>query len=167
MKKAILFQMKDQNLPPFNSEVIFLSFFGLGFAKFAPGTMGTIGALPILILLGKLNVPALFVIPVLIVGIIGSCVVTEQIQKKYKVHDPGWIVIDEVLGMIVTWLFFPSTKPIDLIIAFTLFRLFDIFKVWPATYFDKKVKHGAGTILDDIVSGIFAGSAYYIFKTFL
>ena len=48
-----------------------------------------------------------------------------------------------------------------------IFRVFDIFKIWPATYFDKKVTHGSGTILDDIISGVFAGIVILIGKYFL
>ena len=81
-------------------------------------------------------------------------------QKKYQLHDPGWIVIDEVLGIAVTWLFIAGYTWLDYLLIFAFFRFFDIVKIWPASYFDKKVKHGAGTIIDDIISGIFAGLLY-------
>lgn len=70
--------------------------------------------------------------------------------------------MDEVLGMWTAWIFTlgGDQSLISLVIIFALFRVFDIYKIWPASYFDKKVTHGAGTILDDIVSGIFAGVSY-------
>ena len=97
----------------------------------------------------------------------GSCYVAEVIQKKYDLHDPQWIVIDEVLGMLTTWFFMTGSPTWHLIPAFILFRFFDIVKIWPASYFDKEVKHGMGTILDDIVSGLFAGISYYIIFNYI
>ena len=82
-------------------------------------------------------------------------------------HDPQWIVIDEVIGMSVAWLFIGEHTLTRLLILFVLFRFFDIIKVWPASYFDKKVTHGMGTILDDVVSGIYAGIIFLIIKIFV
>jgi phosphatidylglycerophosphatase A len=79
-----------------------------------------------------------------------------------KSHDPQWIVIDEVLGMTTAWLFIQNHNLLHLSILFALFRFFDIVKIWPASFFDKKIEHGAGTILDDIVSGIYAGMTYSV-----
>ena len=148
-------------------EIIFLTFFGAGFAAYAPGTVGTLATLPFLILLGQLNPPVIFFIPLLTISTIISCFIADIAQKKHNVHDPSWIVIDEVLGMITAWLFIAKHNLLHLFILFVLFRFFDIIKFWPASYFDKRVKHGAGTILDDIVSGIFAGVCYLFINHFL
>lgn len=147
-------------------DVLFLSFFGAGFSPYAPGTMGTIATLPFLILIGKLNPPTVFFIPLLIISTIIFCFIADMTQKKYQVHDPSWIVIDEVLGMITAWLFIAEHSLLHLGILFVLFRFFDIVKFWPASYFDKGIDHGAGTILDDIVSGLFAGICYLIINHF-
>ena len=69
--------------------------------------------------------------------------------------------------MITAWLFIAKHNLLHIMILFALFRFFDIIKFWPATYFDQDVKHGAGTILDDIVSGIFAGISYLLINHFL
>ncbi len=148
-------------------EILFLSFFGVGFLPKAPGTWGTLATLPFLYLLGLFNPPFFLFIPFLLILTAGSCFIAEHIQKTYEVHDPQWIVIDEVLGMSVTWLFSLKYSLTHLIIQFVLFRFFDIVKVWPASYFDKKMHHGAGTILDDIVSGIYAGLVYLLIATFI
>ncbi|MDC1173781.1 phosphatidylglycerophosphatase A [Bacteriovoracaceae bacterium] len=154
--------MKEKNTPSLKRpEVIFLSFFGVGFSPWAPGTMGTLATLPFLYFLGKFSPPFFLFIPFLIIATFASCVIAEITQKKLKLHDPGWIVMDEVLGMATTWLFYQSSHWSHLLVMFILFRAFDIFKVWPATFFDKKVTHGYGTIIDDIVSGIYAGAVYY------
>lgn len=148
-------------------EILFLSFFGVGFLPKAPGTWGTLATLPFLYLLGLFNPPFFLFIPFLLILTAGSCFIAEHIQKTYEVHDPQWIVIDEVLGMSVTWLFSLKFSLPHLLIQFVLFRFFDIVKVWPASYFDKKIHHGAGTILDDIVSGVYAGLVYLLIATFI
>lgn len=158
--------MTKTNFRPriFSVEGIFLTFFGAGLSKYAPGTVGTLASIPLYYFLGSLGVPPFFLIPILTIATVGACIITEITQKKYELHDPSWIVIDEVLGMGVTWLFMQKHHFIHYILLFALFRLFDIFKIWPATYFDKKVKHGAGTIIDDIVSGLFAGTTYLVIE---
>jgi phosphatidylglycerophosphatase A len=93
--------------------------------------------------------------------------VAESVQKELKLHDPQWIVIDEVLGMTTAWLFIRTHNLLHLMIIFILFRFFDIVKIWPASYFDQKVHHGAGTILDDIVSGVYAGLIYLVIVNFI
>ncbi len=93
-----------------------------------------------------------------------SSYITHVVQKKYNVLDPSWVVIDEVLGMWTAWIFTHAHGATfsSLIFTFCAFRFFDIIKVWPANYFDKQVKNGAGTILDDIVSGLYAGILYLV-----
>ena len=84
-----------------------------------------------------------------------------------KTHDPQWIVMDEVIGMLVTWSFvFPSVNYNVLLPVLGLFRVFDIIKIWPASYFDKKIKHGFGTIVDDIISGLMAGSILWAINNY-
>ncbi|MCF8058223.1 MAG: phosphatidylglycerophosphatase A [Bacteriovoracaceae bacterium] len=157
--------MKEKNAPSLSQpEVVFLSFFGAGFLPKAPGTWGSLAICPILFLLGYFKAPFFVFIPFLIMATVITCFVADVAQRKFDLHDPGWIVMDEVLGMWTAWLFTQNGDQtiVSLILIFLLFRLFDIYKIWPATYFDQKVKHGAGTILDDIVSGLFAGLAYLL-----
>ncbi len=148
-------------------EILFLSFFGVGFVKYAPGTFGTLATLPFLYILGQLKPPLFLFIPFLISSTIIACFIADFVQKKENLHDPQWIVIDEVLGMSTTWLFTQNFSLSHLIAQFILFRFFDIIKFWPASYFDKKMTHGAGTILDDIISGIYAGIVYLILSYFI
>ncbi len=153
--------MKEKNAPSLRRpEVAFLSLFGIGFVPKAPGTIGTLAILPFLYWIGKFNAPFLFYIPLLLVATGLSCFIAEVVQKNTPIHDPGWIVMDEVLGMTTAWLFSKEPDALHLVILFFFFRFFDIVKIWPASFFDKKVKHGMGVIFDDIVSGIYAGIAY-------
>jgi phosphatidylglycerophosphatase A len=151
----------------YSPEILFLSFFNVGFIKYAPGTFGTLAICPFLLLFDYFKIPFLITIPIFIISTVGSCLISEHIQKKYSVKDPQWIVIDEVLGMTLTWYFINHALWWNFLLAFILFRFFDIIKFWPASYFDKKMKHGAGVILDDLVSGVFAGiSVFLINKIF-
>ncbi len=143
-------------------DILFLSFFGVGFLPKAPGTWGTLATLPFLYILGRFNPPWVLFIPFIIIVTLISSFVADVVQKKHNLHDPQFIVIDEVLGMTTAWLFIQTHNITHLFILFVLFRFFDIVKFWPASYFDKEVHHGAGTILDDIVSGIYAGLIYLI-----
>lgn len=154
--------MKDKNAPSlWKPEVLLLSLFGIGFLPKAPGTWGTLAILPFLYLLTVLESPKFLLIPFIVVVTVISSFLSEYVQKNFSKHDPSWIVIDEALGMCVAWLFIDQQQPLHLIILFILFRFFDIKKPFPIGYLDKKIKHGAGVILDDLVSGAFAGLLYY------
>lgn len=160
--------MNEDNRPSLKRlDIVFLSFFGTGFLPIAPGTWGTLATLPFLYGFGRVNPPFFLFLPFLTITTIISCFIADRAQKEFKSHDPQWIVIDEFLGMSVAWLFIQTHNLLHLIILFFLFRFFDIIKIWPASYFDKKVQHGAGTILDDIVSGIYAGLLYLVIARFL
>ncbi|MEA9354635.1 phosphatidylglycerophosphatase A [Bacteriovorax sp. PP10] len=155
--------MNEANRPSLKRlDILFLSFFGVGFLPKAPGTWGTLATLPFLYGLGTFNPPYVLFIPFIIIMTIISSFIADIVQKKFNLHDPQFIVIDEVLGMTTAWLFIQKHNLLHLFILFALFRFFDIIKVWPASYFDKQVDHGAGTILDDIVSGVFAGVVYLV-----
>ncbi len=149
-------QFKDQILTSY------LSFGHIGFIPKAPGTFGSIAALPLLYWTQGYNQSLLFAL-LLIIAIFVTCKLTHYYQQKFHLHDPGWIVIDEVLGMLTAWMFCSDYQITHYFIILGIFRVFDIFKIWPATFFDN-MKHGAGTILDDIVSGIFAGLTYQLGK---
>ncbi|WP_372653310.1 phosphatidylglycerophosphatase A [Halobacteriovorax sp.] len=153
--------MSEQNKPSLkNIDIIFLSVFGSGFFPWAPGTFGTLVTMPFLYGLGTLGAPFFMYIPFLAIATTGACFVADYTQRNLKLHDPSWIVIDESLGVATTWLFLQEHSILHYTIIFVLFRFFDIVKFWPASYFDKEVNHGCGTILDDIISGIFAGMVY-------
>lgn len=146
------------------ADICFLSFGWSGFLPKAPGTWGSLATLPLLYLLGLSGAPGFIFIPFIIILTAGASFIAEAVQKELNVHDPGWIVIDEVIGMIITWAFAPTTNFITLFIMFGLFRFFDIIKFWPASYCDQKIDHGAGTILDDVVSGVYAGISFILLR---
>lgn len=144
----------------------FLSWFYVGKFPKAPGTMGSLATLPLIYFLhaAGFNIYHLLIlIAVLFALAVG---VTQQVQKTFGLKDPQWIVIDEVIGMLVTWAFVPSVDFPTLFLVFSTFRLFDIIKFWPASFFDR-MNHGFGTITDDVVSGVYAGISCKIILHFL
>jgi len=153
--------MRRPNLT--SPSVLFLSLLGIGFIPYAPGTLASIVTMPLLYFLIKFNVSYYFFIPVFILLSALAIYFSQMAQKKYTVHDPSWIVIDEFLGLMITYPFISNTNFIHLIIIFILFRFFDIIKIWPASFFDQKVQHGVGVILDDLISGLMTGGVYLLF----
>lgn len=150
--------MKDQKIQsPSIPTVLFLSWFYTGKVPKAPGTMGSLATLPLIYLLHYLNINIYSLILLIIILYVASVLVAQKVQVKYGLHDPQWIVIDEVIGMLITWAFVMKVDFPSMFLVFGLFRIFDIVKIWPASYFDK-LHHGFGTITDDVVSAIYAGA---------
>lgn len=159
--------MKDQKVQaPSILSVIFLSWFYTGKMPKAPGTFGSLATLPLIYLLSYLDFNIYSLIALIIVLWVLAVIITENIQKKFHLHDPQWIVIDEVIGMLITWAFTLRTDLTMLGLVFISFRIFDIVKIWPASYFDR-LHHGIGTITDDVISGVYAGLITYFASRFI
>ncbi len=137
------------------SPVHFLAFgFGTGLAKKAPGTWGTLAAVPIYLAISSLHPMAYLAITVLVCGVgVWLCAAS---SKALGVHDHPGIVWDEIAGFLITMIAVPASW-FSVILGFALFRLFDIWKPWPISWLDRNVHGGMGIMLDDIVAGIFAG----------
>lgn len=150
--------MKDQNNWITLISKGFLSFFFVGFIPKAPGTFGSIATVPLIVLLSFLGINLGQLIALIGILTLVSGFLAEYAQQIEQKHDPQWIVMDEVIGMLTTWAFvFPRIDWKALLMILTVFRVLDIIKIWPASYFDRKITHGFGTILDDVISGIMAG----------
>ncbi len=123
-----------------------------GYAPVAPGTFGTLGAIPLWWALSWLTWPA-YVAAVAALGAIGV-LAAHRAAAYWRVADASPIVIDEVVGYLVTMAFVPFSWPAALA-GFLLFRLFDVLKPWPASAVDR-VKNGFGVVMDDVAAGVFA-----------
>ena len=136
----------------FRSPTLFLAFgFGAGLIKFAPGTFGTIVAIPLWCLMS--DVTPLHYVTFIYVSTVVGVFVCDRASRELGVHDHGGIVFDEFVGFwIAMSLVSPSLQA--LIIGFALFRCLDILKPWPISWFDKNISGGFGIMLDDIVAGI-------------
>lgn len=130
----------------------FLAFgFGTGLLPFAPGTWGTLAAIPLYLLLTVFS-PTLYLIITIIFFFIGVHIcskVTDDLGKQ----DYSGIVWDEIVGLLLTLFHAPVTIT-WIITGFVLFRFFDILKPQPIRYVDTKIKGGLGIMLDDVLAAI-------------
>lgn len=141
--------------PDMRNPVHFLAFgFGSGLSPKAPGTMGTLAALPVWYLLAQLPLAG-YIAGLLLVIAVGPYLCGKT-ARDLGVHDHGGIVWDEIAGFLLTMLLVPVSIWTALI-GFALFRLFDIVKPWPIGWLDKHVHGGTGIMLDDLVAALYAG----------
>lgn len=132
---------------------------GLGYVPVAPGTFGTLAGIPAFYLMAGLSAPAYALVWVAL--LLFSCWVCGAAGRHLGVVDDGRIVIDELTGYLVTVAFLPFSWPAALL-GFVLFRIFDVVKVFPASWFDRRMKNGIGVVLDDVMAGIYAAVALRI-----
>ncbi len=128
------------------------TFGGLGNLPFAPGTWGSLVAVPIgWFVIEKFgNTSLLFVsFGVFVIGVWAS----SRFAKHRKTADPSSCVIDEVAGQLTVLSFF-ANDPVIMLSAFLTFRFFDIIKVWPTSWVDKNIRGGFGIMIDDIIAAI-------------
>ncbi|OGT45552.1 MAG: phosphatidylglycerophosphatase [Gammaproteobacteria bacterium RIFCSPHIGHO2_12_FULL_41_20] len=148
----------SRSLPPIPAAIwqkpsYFVAFgFGTGALPIAPGTFGTLIAIPFYLLLQPLPFYAYLTI-VLLCAIV-SMKLCDILSKEIHVHDHPGMNIDEIIGFLVTMIHAPPHW-LWIIVGFALFRLFDIWKPWPIHWLDQKVPGGIGMVLDDILAGIY------------
>jgi phosphatidylglycerophosphatase A len=132
---------------------------GAGYSPIAPGTCGTLIAVPIAYACAGLSLPlfAAITVAVVLVGIWASNVA----DGIWQTHDSGRIVIDEVAGYLITVLVVPRDSLPHLLTAFILFRAADIIKPPPIRAIDRHVQGGLGVMLDDVAAGILAAAVLY------
>ena len=136
--------------------VLFLAFgFGSGLAKKAPGTLGTIAAIPGYWLFAQTQSLLIYSVLTVLATVIGIWICGVAADKLGE-HDFGGIVWDEVAGYLITLWFVPLSWQ-TMLAGFVLFRIFDIFKPWPIKWLDKHVEGGFGIMIDDVLAAVFAG----------
>jgi len=133
--------------------ILSASWFGTGFSPVASGTVGTVAAIPFYLLLAQL--PLLLYLVTLAAFSFWSCRVSGQAEEIFQEKDSGKIVIDEVVGYLVTMTAVPVSWK-GVVLGFILFRFFDITKIPPARFFDRRVKNGYGVVMDDVVAGLYS-----------
>ena len=130
----------------------FIAFgFGSGLMPKAPGTWGTVAAIPVYLLLAGMSWPIYsgFTLAAFLLGV----VVCEKVSRDLGVHDFSGIVWDEVVGFLLT-MFMAPVHIIWIVIGFFLFRLFDIWKPQPIRLIDQHVQGGLGIMLDDVLAAV-------------
>lgn len=137
------------------------SFFGLGWIRPGPGTWGSVGGLLLWwALIFVADLPLAILIGLFVLLNFVAVWAIRRVEKKLQIEDAGEIVIDEVLGIFIPILLSDGSF-LQLLIAFVLFRFFDILKPFGARYFDRNHLLGWGVILDDIVAGVYAGALIF------
>jgi phosphatidylglycerophosphatase A len=138
----------------FRDPVHFLAFgFGSGLSPKAPGTAGTVVAVPLLLLFINQSwyIYAFIVVAMFVLGVY----LCDKCGKDLQVHDHSGIVWDEMVGYWLTMFLIPVSW-VSLLAGFVLFRLFDIWKPWPIGWVDQRVTGGLGVMLDDVLAAIYA-----------
>jgi phosphatidylglycerophosphatase A len=129
--------------------------FGSGLAPKAPGTFGTLAAIPVFLLLTMLMpAPLPYALAVIVMGLAGIYICGKA-ADDVGVHDHPAIVWDEFVGFFITMFMVPVSWQ-SILVGFILFRIFDILKPWPISFIDKKMTGGLGIMFDDVLAGIFA-----------
>jgi phosphatidylglycerophosphatase A len=125
--------------------------FGCGHVPVAPGLAGTLGAIPLYLVLRGAGAGVVAAVAVLltVVGIWAA----ERVARRRGGKDPQIIVIDEVAGVFVTWIAAPTTLA-GLLAGVVLFRIFDQTKPWPARLAERRLPGGWGIVLDDVFAGL-------------
>ena len=141
-----------------------LTWFGCGRSPFAPGTVGSLGALPFGWTLQYFSGTLWLIAAATAIFLCGwACA---NLELAGHDSDPGWIVVDEVVGQWIALAVIPVTLP-WYAAAFGLFRIFDIFKPWPVSWADCNVGGGLGVMLDDVLAGVYAAGVLVILQWLL
>lgn len=127
--------------------------FGAGTLPVAPGTFGTLIAIPIYLALAYM--PVFFYILAVLLITLGSIWICDRVEKELKIHDHPGMCLDEIVGYLVTMICAPMGL-LAILLGFLLFRLFDIWKPWPIRRLDQSLGGGFGTVIDDVLAGVYA-----------
>jgi len=144
--------------------IIFATWWGTGYSPIASGTVGTLAAIPLYLLLARVPIP--YYLLLLIPLTLFSCWISDRAETIFNEKDSGKIVIDEVVGYLVTMTGAPPSLS-SVILGFFLFRFFDIVKVPPANIIDRRMENGWGVVLDDVVAGMYACAMLHLLLRFI
>lgn len=136
------------------------TWFGAGRLPWAPGTWGSLFALPVAWPLLALGGPGLLLVATAVVFALGLWA-SDRYMKAVGLHDPGAIVIDEVAGQWLTLAVAPL-DPLAFLLGFVLFRVADVLKPWPANWLDRRVGGAFGVMIDDVAAAVYAGGVLAI-----
>jgi phosphatidylglycerophosphatase A len=138
--------------------------FGSGLLPRAPGTAGTVAAIPLYLVMQSLALQVY--VPLVALLFLLGIPICAHTAKRLGVHDHPGIVWDEIVGYLVTMTFAP-TGWLWVLAGFVLFRFFDVLKPWPISWLDKKVAGGFGIMVDDLLAGIAAAAVLQLLVIFL
>lgn len=138
--------------------------FGTGYSPIAPGTLGTLIAVPIYYFLSNISSP---IYEITLIGFFFLSIwVSGNAEIAFGKKDDRRIVIDEVIGFLITMHWVPKNIYF-ILIGFLLFRFFDILKPFPIRRLEKRLKGGFGVVLDDVLAGVYANIILRLIKFLL
>ncbi len=143
--------------------LFFATGFGSGYSPVIPGTIGTLVAIPIFLILSAIPSPVYEI--TLLTFFFLAVWTAEKAQAYWRAKDDRRIVIDEITGFLVTMLWVPRTL-FFILLGFFLFRFFDIVKPPPIRLLER-AKRGYGVVLDDVLAGVCANIMLHIIKMYL
>ena len=133
--------------------VLVSSFGYVGFFPIAPGTAGSLAALALFAFIRWIGVPSIELLAIAVVFVVGVWA-AQGTERALGRKDPGIVVIDEVLGMLITLALLPLSLT-GIALGFLLFRILDVIKPYPAAQFEN-LHGGLGIMADDAVAGLYA-----------
>tara|TARA_B000000557_G_scaffold3406_1_gene2708 strand:+ start:154 stop:621 length:468 start_codon:yes stop_codon:yes gene_type:complete len=144
---------------------VFVSVFGIGYIRIAPGTFGSLFAILVwYISIVYLNIYFFYMI-IIIVFICSFKAINIYLKNENK-DDPSEVVVDEFIGQSLPLIFLLQFNVYEVLLAFSSFRLFDIFKIYPVNIVEN-IKGANGVIMDDVVAGIYSLIIVMIYKIIL
>jgi len=138
--------------------------FGSGLSPHAPGTMGTLVAVPLYLMLSRLELIAYLI--AIACGFILGIYACHYTSKALGEHDHSGIVWDEIIGYWIAMIAVPAPTWQWILTGFVLFRFFDIVKPWPVNLADKHLPGGFGIMIDDVLAGLYAFACIQAFWFF-
>jgi len=142
--------------------VLLATWWGCGYFPVGPGTIGSLAAIAIAVLIhfytGAGRVILLLLTLLLVLPAVWA---SGETARKYRLKDPGIVVIDEVLGQWVVLLGATALRPGSFVLGFILFRVFDIWKPWPVRNLES-LPEGIGIVADDLAAGVYGALILYI-----
>lgn len=145
-------QKQSIHVKELKNPVVFIALgLGSGLSPKAPGTAGTLLAVPLYLAMQNMSL-ALYAVITVVITALGIWICSYS-AKKLGVHDHPAIVIDEIAGFLITMFAVPEGW-IWVVTGFILFRFFDVLKPWPISWLDKNLKGGTGIMLDDVAAGL-------------
>ncbi|MDH2999049.1 phosphatidylglycerophosphatase [Pasteurellaceae bacterium LFhippo2] len=136
--------------------------FGSGLIKPAPGTWGTLAGVILSIVLWELTHSPLFFVVLTLISFWAGCYICQKASDDLGVHDDGRIVWDEIVAIFMLFAVLPEYNWLYYLLAFVVFRFFDILKPYPIRHFDEKLESGLGIMVDDILAAVYSVIVLYL-----
>ena len=161
-----MMQTTEQKLtgPPATLVKALATVMGVGYLPLAPGTWGSLTAIPLVVFVSQLSLPAYTAM--LVGATLLSIGIASLAERAFASHDSAHVVLDEVVGMLWTFWAVPA-EPVWLAAGFVAFRFFDALKPGPIRWLDDNVNGGLGVVIDDVAAGLVSCAGVHVARALL